>query len=207
MAKSSSSRRWLQEHFSDPYVKQAQKAGYRGRAAYKLLQLQHKYQLFEPGMTVIDLGAAPGGWSQVAAEAVGDRGTVLAVDILAMEPIPGVDMIQGDFHEEQTLQRLLDQLGEQQVDWVVSDMAPNLTGNKTTDQARSEHLVELAVALAEQILPPGGSLLAKVFQGPAFQELLRQLRQDYHSVSIHKPDASRNRSAETYVMARYRKQG
>ncbi|MGL6161476.1 23S rRNA (uridine(2552)-2'-O)-methyltransferase RlmE [Microbulbifer sp.] len=202
MARSKSSHRWLREHFNDQYVKQSQKEGYRSRASYKLLELQQKDRLVKPGMTVVDLGAAPGGWSQVAAELVGHKGRVLASDILAMDPLAGVEFVQGDFTEESVLNQLLERLGEDRADLVISDMAPNMSGVRDVDQPASMYLVELAADMARQVLKPGGGFVAKVFQGEGFDQLIRDLRTSYASVSTRKPGASRPRSREVYVVAR-----
>ncbi len=165
MARSKSSNRWLDEHFKDPYVKQSQKDGYRSRASYKLVELDKKDKLFKSGMTVVDLGAAPGGWSQVAAERVGDHGMVLASDILPMDTIAGVEFIQGDFTEEAVLEQLLAALGQRKADLVISDMAPNMSGMNAVDQPAAIYLVELALDMARQVLKPGGHFVAKVFRG------------------------------------------
>lgn len=202
MARSKSSHRWLREHFNDQYVKQSQKEGYRSRASYKLLELQQRDRLVKPGMTVVDLGAAPGGWSQVAAELVGHKGRVLASDILAMDPLAGVEFVQGDFTEESVLNQLLERLGEDRADLVISDMAPNMSGVRDVDQPASMYLVELAADMARQVLKPGGGFVAKVFQGEGFDQLIRDLRASYASVSTRKPGASRPRSREVYVVAR-----
>lgn len=202
MSKKSSSRRWLREHFSDVYVKQAQQEGYRSRAVYKLLELQEKDKLFKPGMVVVDLGAAPGGWSQVIIEAVGAKGRVIAMDILPMETIPGVEFIQGDFTEDTVFKQLLEELGESHVDWVVSDMAPNISGIDSVDQPRSILLAELALDFALQVLDNNGGLLVKVFQGEGFDDFLKQVKKSFKKVVIRKPKASRGRSSEVYVLAR-----
>ncbi|TLM79867.1 23S rRNA (uridine(2552)-2'-O)-methyltransferase RlmE [Microbulbifer harenosus] len=202
MARSKSSHRWLREHFNDPYVKQSQKDGYRSRASYKLQELQEKDRLFKPGMTVVDLGAAPGGWSQVAAELVGHKGRVLASDILPMDALAGVDFVQGDFTEEKVFDELLEKLGEERADLVISDMAPNMSGIRAADQPAAMYLVELAVDMARQTLKPGGAFVAKVFQGEGFDELIRDLRSQYQTVVTRKPGASRPRSREVYVVAR-----
>ncbi|WP_346837335.1 23S rRNA (uridine(2552)-2'-O)-methyltransferase RlmE [Microbulbifer sp. SAOS-129_SWC] len=202
MGRSKSSHRWLREHFNDHYVKQSQKEGYRSRASYKLQELQDKDRLIKPGMTVVDLGAAPGGWSQVAMELVGHKGRVLASDILPMDPLAGVDFVQGDFTEEAVLNQLLERLGEERADLVISDMAPNMSGVRAVDQPASMYLVELAVDMARQVLKPGGAFVAKVFQGEGFDELIRELRGSYSSVVTRKPGASRPRSREVYVVAR-----
>ena len=200
--KRSSSKAWLREHREDPFVQQAQREGYRSRACYKLIELQEKDRLIRPGMTVIDLGSAPGGWSQVAAEQVGRRGTVIASDILPMDSIAGVVFIQGDFTEEEVLRRILDALGGVPVDLVMSDMAPNLSGMNAVDQPRSIYLVELALDLAKQVLAPGGCFVAKIFQGEGFEELIREARTLFRQVSTRKPRASRPRSREVYLMAK-----
>jgi 23S rRNA (uridine2552-2'-O)-methyltransferase len=200
--KSSSSRRWLREHFSDTYVKQAQQAGYRSRAVYKLLEMQERDKLFKPGMIVVDLGAAPGGWSQVVKECLGQKGQIIALDILPMEPIDGVEFIQGDFAQQQVLDELLLKLGDKKVDWVLSDMAPNLSGIDSVDQPRSIELAELAFDLAQRILTKNGSFLVKVFQGSGFDEYLIQVRNYFNKVIIRKPKASRGRSREIYLLAR-----
>jgi 23S rRNA (uridine2552-2'-O)-methyltransferase len=200
--KRSSSRAWLREHREDPYVKQAQREGYRSRACYKLIELQEKDRLIRPGMTVVDLGSAPGGWSQVAAEQVGRRGTVIASDILAMDSIAGVVFIQGDFTEEVILHRILDAVGDAPVDLVMSDMAPNMSGMNAVDQPRSIYLVELALDFARRVLVPGGCFVAKVFQGEGFDELIREARGLFRQVSTRKPRASRARSREVYLVAK-----
>ena len=202
MARSKSSNRWLDEHFSDPYVKQSQKDGYRSRASYKLIELDKKDKLFKPGMSVVDLGSAPGGWSQVAADRVGDRGMVLASDILPMDSIAGVEFIQGDFTEEAVLEQLLAALGGQKADLVISDMAPNMSGMNAVDQPAAIYLVELALDMARQVLKPGGHFVAKVFHGEGFDPLLQDTRDAFSKVAVRKPDASRARSREVYLVAR-----
>ncbi len=202
MAKSGSSGRWLQEHERDPYVQRARRDGYRSRASYKLLELDAKDKVLRPGAVVLDLGAAPGGWSQVAAARVGRAGRVIATDILPMDSLPGVDFVQGDFTEQETLDRLLEMLGDAGVDLVMSDMAPNMSGVRAVDQPRAMHLVELAVDVATRVLKPGGVLLTKVFQGENFQDMLVQLRQSYRTVASRKPEASRARSRELYWVAK-----
>lgn len=203
--KSKSSQTWLKEHRDDIYVRQSKVDGYRSRAAYKLLELNKKDHLFKKGMTVVDLGAAPGGWSQVAYNLVQPGGMVLATDILDMESIPGVDFVQGDFTETNCLDELLQKLGDRKVDLVISDMAPNISGMSEIDQPRAMNLVELAMDFAENKLHKGGSLLMKVFQGEGFESLLKQLRSDYQSVLSRKPDASRARSKEIYLLAKGKK--
>jgi len=202
MARSRSSSRWLREHFDDPYVKRAQQEGYRSRAAYKLLELDQRDQLLQRGATVIDLGAAPGGWSQIAADRVGDRGQVIALDILSMDALAGVEVITGDFTEQATLDALLQRLDGQGADLVLSDMAPNISGVRSVDQPRAIYLAELALDLAQQVLKPGGSWVAKVFQGEGFDALQQQLRTHFARVTIRKPQASRPRSREVYLVAR-----
>ncbi len=202
MARSKSSNRWLDEHFKDPYVKQSQKDGYRSRASYKLIELDKKDKLLKPGMSVVDLGSAPGGWSQVAAERVGDKGMVLASDILPMDSIAGVEFIQGDFTEESVLEQLLAALGAHKADLVISDMAPNMSGMNAVDQPAAIYLVELALDMARQVLKPGGHFVAKVFHGEGFDPLLQEARDAFTKVAVRKPDASRARSREVYLVAR-----
>jgi 23S rRNA (uridine2552-2'-O)-methyltransferase len=202
MARSKSSKRWLQEHFSDTYVKKAQKEGYRSRAAYKLLEIQQKDRIFKRGMTVIDLGAAPGSWSEIIVKLVGNEGKVIALDILAMQPITGVEFIQGDFTTTEVKEKLLQLLAGAKVDAVISDMAPNTSGIDAVDQPRAMNLTELAVDFAKKVLKPGGIFLTKTFQGEGFDELLRDLRKNFTSVKIRKPEASRARSKELYLLAR-----
>lgn len=204
--RSKSSRRWLDEHFDDAYVKKAQQQGYRSRAAYKLLEIQQKDRLIKPAQTVIDLGAAPGGWSQVAAELVGSQGRVIALDVLPMEPIAGVQCLQGDFTEQKVFNQLLSVLGPDKAGLVLSDMAPNISGVKAVDQPRVIYLAELAVDLAQKVLFNHGDLLLKVFQGEGFDELLLHIRRLFTKVLIRKPQASRSRSREVYVLARGFKQ-
>lgn len=198
----SSSKSWLREHFDDPYVKRAQTEGYRSRACYKLLELQEKDRLIRPGMTVVDLGAAPGGWSQVAAALVGHRGRVVASDILPMDSLAGVEFIQGDFTEDAVLAAILAALGDAPVDLVISDMAPNMSGLNAVDQPRSMLLVELALEFAGRVLRPGGDFVTKVFQGEGFEALLRDIRPRFERVVSRKPAASRPRSRELYLVAR-----
>jgi 23S rRNA (uridine2552-2'-O)-methyltransferase len=204
MARSKSSGRWLAEHFDDPYVKQAQQQGLRSRAAFKLLELQEKYRLIRPGMTVVDLGAAPGGWCQVARPLVGSRGRVIALDILPMDPVPGVEFIRGDFTEDDPLQALKRVLGGGEADLVLSDMAPNMSGMATVDQARAMYLAELALEFARAHLKPGGDLVVKLFQGADFDGFVREVRSLFGKVQVIKPKASRARSNEVYLLARDR---
>ncbi len=200
--RSSSSGAWLKEHFDDQYVKRAQKEGYRSRACYKLLELQEKDRLIKPGMCVVDLGSAPGGWSQVAAGLVGHHGRVLASDVLAMDSLAGVEFIQGDFTEDAVFEALLAALGDQPVDLVISDMAPNMSGMKDVDQPRAMYLCELALDMAGQVLRPGGGFVTKIFQGEGFDEYFRMLRERFGKVVTRKPAASRPRSREVYLVAR-----
>ena len=202
MARSKSSTRWLREHFTDEYVRRAQAEGYRSRAVYKLLEIQEKDRLLQPGATVVDLGAAPGGWSQLAARLVGPRGAVIALDILPLEPLAGMEFIQGDFRETVVLERLLDALNGRPVDLVISDMAPNTTGIKAVDQPRGMYLAELALDFARQCLRPGGDFLVKAFQGEGIDPFLGELRAAFAAVLPRKPKASRARSAERYWLAR-----
>jgi 23S rRNA (uridine2552-2'-O)-methyltransferase len=202
MSRSKTSKGWLKEHFSDQYVKQSQQDGYRSRASYKLLELNKKDKLLRKGMSVVDLGAAPGGWSQVAAELVGDKGLVIASDILPMDAMAGVEFVQGDFTDEAVLAQILAVLDNRPVDLVISDMAPNMSGMADIDQPRGMYLVELAFDLAHQILRPGGDFVAKVFQGEGADTLMRDMRKYYGSFVARKPDASRARSREVYWVAK-----
>ena len=199
--RSKSSQRWLQEHFSDPYVKKAQAEGLRSRAAYKLEELVERDRLLKPGMVVVDLGAAPGGWSQYVRQAMGDGGRVLALDILDMPPLAGVEFLHGDFREDAVLARFEEMLGSQPVDLVLSDMAPNKSGMDAVDQPRMMHLAELAMDFADNHLKPGGAFLIKLFQGVGFDDYVRELRRRYAKVAIRKPAASRKRSPEVYALA------
>ncbi|MCG8413523.1 MAG: 23S rRNA (uridine(2552)-2'-O)-methyltransferase RlmE [Pseudomonadales bacterium] len=200
MARSSSSKQWLKEHFDDAYVKRSQEEGYRSRASYKLKEIQDKDGLIRPGMTVVDLGAAPGGWTQVAAELVGDHGRVIASDILAMDSLPGVEFIQGDFTENEVLDQILSAVGEEGADLVISDMAPNMSGMKAIDQPRVMYLAELALDLARTVLKPEAYFLVKLFQGAGFDEFHRQLQASFKTVKSRKPKASRSRSREIYLL-------
>lgn len=202
MAHTKSSRRWLDRQFSDPYVKRAQQDGYRSRAAYKLLEIQEKDRILRSGLRVVDLGAAPGSWSQIAVRLVGDSGQVFALDILDMEPVPGVCYLQGDFREPEVLARLRALLGEAPLDVVLSDMAPNLSGTAAVDQPRAVYLVELAVELARTTLKPGGALVVKLFQGAGFDTVLRDLRAQFSQVVTRKPRSSRSASREIYLVAK-----
>jgi 23S rRNA (uridine2552-2'-O)-methyltransferase len=201
MARSRSSERWLREHFKDPFVKKAQAEGLRSRAAFKLEELLERDRLLRPGMVVVDLGAAPGGWSQVAARALAGRGRVVALDILDMTPLPGVEFLQGDFREDAALAALQALLGDDRADLVLSDMAPNMSGVDQVDQARAMHLAELARDFAQEWLRPGGALLVKLFHGVGFDDFVRDLRRRYDKVVVRKPAASRARSPEVYALA------
>ena len=197
-----SSGAWLNEHVHDPYVKLAQKQGYRARAAFKLLEINEKDKLIQADTVLADLGSAPGSWSQVATELIGPRGRVIAMDILPMDPVPGVEFIQGDFREVEVLQQLVDLLNGQKLDLVISDIAPNMSGNTVTDQARSFYLCELAYDFAINHLKPGGHFLIKVFQGAGYQEYVKLLRESFAEVVVRKPKASRDRYNEIYLLAR-----
>lgn len=201
MARSKSSKQWLKEHFEDTYVKRSQQHGYRSRASYKLLEIQDRDELIRPAMTVIDLGAATGGWSQVASELVGSDGKVIANDLLPMDSIAGVEFVPGDFSHQAVLDDLLDRLNGAAADLVISDMAPNMSGVKEIDQPRIMYLAELALELARSTLKPGGSLLLKVFQGEGFEAFRGELRSSFTSVKVRKPTASRARSSEIYLLA------
>lgn len=202
MKRSKSSSRWLQEHAKDPYVKRAHQEGWRSRAAFKLEEIQRAEKLIKPGMNVVDLGAAPGGWSQFAVRQLQGRGEIFALDILPMPGISGVTFIEGDFREPQILEKLLHALSGRKVDLVLSDMAPNMSGIDSVDQPRAMDLAELALDFAGQVLKPGGDLLVKVFQGAGFQEFVAGARRQFETVRLRKPDASRARSAELYLLAR-----
>lgn len=206
MARSKQSKNWLKEHFDDFYVKQAQKEGYRSRAVYKLLEIEEKDHLLRPGITIVDLGAAPGGWSQIASLRMKGKGRVIATDILPMDTLADVEFIQGDFREEEVLNQLLESLGNDKADLVMSDMAPNISGMKAVDQPRAIYLAELALDLAKKVLNKEGVFLVKVFQGEGFDEYLRELRSYFKSVTVRKPKASRPRSREVYLLARTCKQ-
>jgi len=204
MGRSKSSHQWLRKHFDDEFVKRAQREGYRSRAVYKLDEIQQKDRILRPGSVVVDLGAAPGGWSQYAAQQLGDKGRIIALDILPMEPLPGVEFLQGDFREDEALAALMRVLNGATVSLVMSDMAPNISGMGAVDQPRSMYLVELAVDFAATVLGKGGDLLFKGFQGEGFDALLRDLRGGYRKVLIRKPKASRPKSREVYVLAKGR---
>ena len=202
MSRSKSSQRWLKEHFSDPYVKKAQSQGYRSRAAFKLLEIQEKDKILKPGMTVVDLGAAPGGWSQLAAQIVGAKGHVFALDILSMDDLPGVTFLKGDFQKPEVAEELLKQMAENQADLVISDMAPNMSGMAVVDQSRAMYLTELALEFAKKVLKNEGCFLVKAFQGADFEVFLKNLRKKFRQVLIRKPKSSRQRSREVYLLAK-----
>ncbi|CAN7697477.1 MULTISPECIES: 23S rRNA (uridine(2552)-2'-O)-methyltransferase RlmE [Pseudomonas] len=201
MARSKTSLGWLKRHVNDPYVKQAQKDGYRSRASYKLLEVQEKYKLIRPGMTVVDLGAAPGGWSQVTSRLIGGQGRLIASDILEMDSIPDVTFIQGDFTQDEVLAQILDAVGNSPVDLVISDMAPNMSGTPAVDMPKAMFLCELALDLAARILKPGGNFVIKVFQGEGFDAYVKDARQKFDKVQMIKPDSSRGSSREQYMLA------
>ncbi|GAB4222153.1 MAG: 23S rRNA (uridine(2552)-2'-O)-methyltransferase RlmE [Francisella sp.] len=201
MSKSSSTKKWLNNHTSDYYVIQANKLGYRSRASFKIIEIQNKYNLFKPNMFVVDLGAAPGGWSEQVIKYIGKNGKLIALDILEMDPIKGVDFIQGDFSSDETYQKLLTILNNQKVDCIISDMAPNLSGNKTADQSKSIYLLELALDFACSNLKNSGSFVAKVFQGQGSDEYLKLVKNYFNKVTQFKPKSSRAKSREFYVVA------
>ncbi|KAE9643166.1 23S rRNA (uridine(2552)-2'-O)-methyltransferase RlmE [Pseudomonas sp. PB106] len=201
MARSKTSLGWLKRHVNDPYVKQAQKDGYRSRASYKLLEVQEKYKLIRPGMSVVDLGAAPGGWSQVTSRLIGGQGRLIASDILEMDSIPDVTFIQGDFTEDAVLAEILEAVGNSQVDLVISDMAPNMSGTPEVDMPKAMFLCELALDLAERILKPGGNFVIKIFQGEGFDVYLKDARKKFDKIQMIKPDSSRGSSREQYMLA------
>ena len=199
--RSASSTRWLNEHFKDKFVQQAHKQKLRSRAYFKLDEIQKTDKLFKPNMTVVDFGAAPGGWSQYVVTQIGERGRVIACDILDMDPIVGVDFLQGDFREEKVLNTLLEKIGDDKVDVVMSDMAPNFSGMPSVDIPRAMYLVELALDMCKQVLASQGSFVVKVFQGEGFDEYLREIRSLFRIVKVRKPEASRDRSREVYIVA------
>jgi 23S rRNA (uridine2552-2'-O)-methyltransferase len=206
MKRTNSSKRWLEEHFNDVYVKKAQAEGKRCRAVYKLQEIDEKENLFKSGMTVVDLGAAPGGWTQYVAEKLifpdnAARSKIIALDLLTMEPIDGVDFIQGDFGDDIVLQKLMAIIPERTVDVLLSDMAPNMSGNKEIDIPKAMYLAELTLDFGQSMLKPGGTLLMKIFHGAGFDDLIKQIRQQFKKVVIRKPQASRSRSRETYLLA------
>ncbi len=197
MKRSKTSKQWMREHVNDPFVQRAQKEGYRSRAAYKLMEIDERDRLLKPGLAVVDLGATPGGWSQVAA-AKGCK--VIALDLLPLQPIPGVEFIQGDFREDEVLAQLEERLGGKQIGLVISDMAPNISGIDMADQARAMHLAELALEFASQHLKPGGAFLVKIFQGSGFEDYIKLMRARFGKVVTRKPKASRDRSSEVYLL-------
>lgn len=199
--RTASSRRWLKEHFDDHYVQKAQKRGLRSRAVFKLEEVQERDRILKPGQTVVDLGAAPGGWSQLVVDVQKGKGQVIACDILPMDPIAGVDFLEGDFRDEAVLNALLNRIDGPNVDVVLSDMAPNMSGNQTVDQARSMYLVELALDMCHQVLKPNGSFVVKVFQGEGFDPFLANVRAAFKTVKVRKPDSSRARSREVFLVA------
>lgn len=205
MKPSKTSKAWMQEHLNDEYVKRAQKDGYRARAAYKLLEIDDKDKLIKPGMTVVDLGSTPGSWSQVAVQRIKGQGRVIALDILEMHPIPGVEFICGDFREEDVLKQLESSLNGKVVDLVIADMAPNMSGLKDVDQAGATYLTELALDFCQHWLKPGGNFLVKVFIGSGFEEIVKQMRGQFEKVVTRKPKASRDRSSEVYLLGMHRK--
>jgi 23S rRNA (uridine2552-2'-O)-methyltransferase len=202
MGRSKSSSRWMQEHFEDEYVKMAQAQGYRSRAVFKLKEIQDKDRLIKPGMNIIDLGAAPGGWSQFARQIIGKKDKIIALDILAMEPLEGVDFIHGDFREQGVLDQLCVVLDGAPVNLVMSDMAPNMSGSKGVDQPRSIYLGELALDTAKAVLTKDGAFLVKLFHGAGFEEFYKEVQQSFVKVAIRKPKASRPRSNEVYILAK-----
>lgn len=202
MSRTKSSQRWLARNARDKYVKRARQEGARSRAIYKIEEIDRRDRLLRPGMTVVDLGAAPGGWSQYVKSRVGDSGRVVSLDILPMEPIVGVEIIEGDFTQQPVLDSLLSRLNDKKVDLVISDMAPNMTGVASVDQARSMHLAELALEFVDKALSPGGSLMIKTFQGAGFNEFHAQLRRRFEKVLVRKPSASRAESREIYLLGR-----
>ncbi|MDI1230462.1 MAG: 23S rRNA (uridine(2552)-2'-O)-methyltransferase RlmE [Methylobacter sp.] len=202
MGRSKSSSRWMQEHFDDEYVKMAQAQGYRSRAVFKLKEIQDKDQLIKPGMNIIDLGAAPGGWSQYARQIIGKKDKIIALDILAMDPLEGVDFIQGDFREQAVLDQLFAVLDGAPINLVMSDMAPNMSGNKGVDQPRSIYLGELALETSKAVLAKEGVFLVKLFHGAGFEEFHKEVQQSFAKVVIRKPKASRPRSNEVYILAK-----
>lgn len=202
MARSKSSNRWMQEHFDDEYVKMAQAQGYRSRAVFKLKEINEKDNLIKNGMNIVDLGAAPGGWSQLARQLMGGHGQLIALDILPIEPLEGVTTILGDFREESVLNALYEQLAGAPIHLVMSDMAPNMSGNKATDQARSIYLGELALDMAKTVLAKQGTFLVKLFQGEGFEAFHKDVQTAFAQVTIRKPKASRPRSNEVYILAK-----
>jgi 23S rRNA (uridine2552-2'-O)-methyltransferase len=205
MAQSKSSKDWLKRHFDDPFVKKAQKEGHRSRAVFKLMEIQEKYKLVQPGMNVVDLGAAPGGWSEIAVKLLKGKGKLFALDILEMDPIQDVHFIQGDFREESVMNELLTALNGEPIDLVLSDMAPNMSGHKHIDQPRAMYLVELAFEFAEEVLTDKGAFLVKIFHGEGFDVFLQTMKKRFKQVVVRKPEASRDKSKEVYILGKGRK--
>ncbi|MEY8766672.1 MULTISPECIES: RlmE family RNA methyltransferase [Francisella] len=201
MSKGSTTKKWIQEHTSDYYVAQANKLGYRSRASFKILEIQDKYNLFKQNMFIVDLGAAPGGWSEQVIKFIGNKGKLIALDLLDMTPIAGVEFIQGDFSSDETYDKLIQLINNRKIDCVISDMSPNLSGNKTSDQARSIHLLELALDFANTNLNKNGSFVAKVFQGQGSDEYIKLVRESFNKVVQFKPKSSRPKSREFYIVA------
>jgi 23S rRNA (uridine2552-2'-O)-methyltransferase len=207
MARSKTSRAWMHEHVNDFYVKQARAQGYRSRAAFKLIEIDDKDKLLRPGQVIVDLGAAPGGWSQIARERIGRNGRVIAMDLLEMTPLPGVEFLQGDFSDDMMLEQLTEMLAGRPVDLVICDLSPNISGIGMSDQGRTIYLNELALAFAAEHLQPKGAFLVKTFQGAGFEDLLREMRKTFVSVVTRKPKASRDRSPELYLLAKGKRPG
>jgi 23S rRNA (uridine2552-2'-O)-methyltransferase len=207
MKRTASSTRWLNAHFNDYYVKQAKKEGYRSRAAFKLLELNERDHLLKQGMTVVDLGAAPGGWSAIAKQKIGDKGCLFALDILSMAPLAGVEFLQGDFNQESVVDALRERIDSRPIDLVMSDMSPNITGISAIDQPKAFQLAEQALAFAEHMLKPGGNFLVKVFQGQGFDAFLKAVRSNFLKVSIRKPKSSKEHSTEVYIVGMHLKSG
>jgi 23S rRNA (uridine2552-2'-O)-methyltransferase len=205
MKRTRTSKGWMQEHLNDEYVKRAHRDGYRARAAYKLMEIDDKDHLIKPGMTIVDLGATPGSWSQVARQRLKEQGRIIALDILEMSPIPGVDFIQGDFREESVLKQLEEKLNNKPIDLVIADMAPNISGISSVDQANAAYLTELALDFSLKWLKPGGNLLVKVFIGSGFEEIVQNMRAGFEKVATRKPKASRDRSSEVFLLGLHRK--
>jgi 23S rRNA (uridine2552-2'-O)-methyltransferase len=205
MKRTKTSKAWMQEHVNDPYVKLAQKDGYRARAAYKLIEIDDKDRLIKPGMVVVDLGSTPGSWSQVAIQRLKGNGRVIALDLLPMVGIPGVEFIQGDFREDEILEQLEEKLNGQQIDLVISDMAPNISGISSVDQPNAVYLTELAVDFSLKWLKPEGNFLVKVFVGSGFEDIVKIMRDSFEKVVTRKPKASRDRSTEVYLLGLKRK--
>jgi len=205
MKRTRTSKGWMQEHLNDEYVKRAHRDGYRARAAYKLMEIDDKDHLIKPGMVIVDLGATPGSWSQVARQRLKEQGRIIALDILEMSPIPGVDFIQGDFREESVLKQLEEKLNNKPIDLVIADMAPNISGISSVDQANAAYLTELALDFSLKWLKPGGNLLVKVFIGSGFEEIMQNMRAGFEKVATRKPKASRDRSSEVYLLGLHRK--